>query len=161
MVDSNLTPTPNLTNRFTASCLGSLICYDLFAILVSCSSCVWCSWKTYLGWPYITNLKMRRLSPFFCYEKRISPFPLTSLLWTNKILLQYFTANRDRISIVENALNPPIQARYLRLHPWGWYGYISMRAEFYGCRAGKLWVASCLFKEGGDQTAHALWVSEL
>ena len=90
---------------------------------------------------------MRRLSPFFCYEKRISPFPLTSLLWTNKILLQYFTANRDRISIVENALNPPIQARYLRLHPWGWYGYISMRAEFYGCRAGKLWVANCLFKE--------------
>lgn len=90
---------------------------------------------------------MRRLSPFFCYEKRISPFPLTSLLWTNKILLQYFTANRDRISIVENALNPPIQARHLRLHPWGWYGYISMRAEFYGCRAGKLWVASCLFKE--------------
>ena len=40
MVDSNLTPTPNLTNRFTASRLGSLICYDLFAMLVSCSSCV-------------------------------------------------------------------------------------------------------------------------
>ena len=71
-------------------------------------------------------------------------------------MLQYFTANRDRISIVENALIPPIQARYLRLHPWGWYGYISMRAEFYGCRAGNLWVASCLFKEGGDQRAHAL-----
>ena len=50
--------------------------------------------------------------------------------------LQYFTANRDRISIVENVLSPPIQTRYLRLHPWGWHGYISMRAEFYGCRSG-------------------------
>ena len=57
---------------------------------------------------------MRRLSPFFCYEKRISPFPLTSLLWTNKILLQYFTANRDRISIVENYMYNMYSVTFLK-----------------------------------------------
>ena len=53
------------------------------------------------------------------------------------LLPQYFTANRDRVSLVDNILSPPIQTRHLRIHPWGWYGYIAMRVEFFGCRSGK------------------------
>ncbi|XP_027046414.1 uncharacterized protein LOC113674139 [Pocillopora damicornis] len=46
---------------------------------------------------------------------------------------KYFTGNRDRNSVVHNPLNPAIRCRYIRVHPWGWYRHISMRAEFYGC----------------------------
>ncbi|XP_015756081.1 PREDICTED: uncharacterized protein LOC107335265 [Acropora digitifera] len=48
---------------------------------------------------------------------------------------KYFTANRDRVSLVDNILSPPIQTRHLRIQPWGWYGYIAMRVEFFGCRS--------------------------
>lgn len=27
----------------------------------------------------------------------------------------------------------PIEARFIRLHPYAWYGHISMRMELYGC----------------------------
>ena len=89
-----------------------------------------------LWWPiYVINSVDNNKLP--CEEltdERMS-FPV----WKSScffFFFQYFTANRDRISIVENVLSPPIQTRYLRLHPWGWHGYISMRAEFYGCRSG-------------------------
>lgn len=50
---------------------------------------------------------------------------------------QLFQANRDQNSIVKNAINPPILARYVKLNPRGWYRHISMRVDYYGCVAGK------------------------
>ena len=44
-----------------------------------------------------------------------------------------FNGNKDRDSIVYHKLNPPIQARYIRLRPTAWYGHISLRMELYGC----------------------------
>ena len=49
---------------------------------------------------------------------------------------KYFQANRDQHSIVANVINPPIIARFCRIIPRGWYRHISMRVEFYGCKAG-------------------------
>ena len=34
-------------------------------------------------------------------------------------------------------LNPPIIARYVRIHPKAWVGHISLRVELYGCREGR------------------------
>jgi len=51
---------------------------------------------------------------------------------------QLFQANRDQNSIMKNAINPPILARYVKLNPRGWYRHISMRVEYYGCVAGEL-----------------------
>lgn len=50
---------------------------------------------------------------------------------------KYFQANRDRNTIVTHAINPPLLARYVRIHPRGWSSRICMRVELYGCRAGK------------------------
>ena len=52
-------------------------------------------------------------------------------------ILQYFQGNRDQHSLVRNVLNPPVIARFMRIIPRGWYRHISMRIEFYGCKAGK------------------------
>lgn len=53
-------------------------------------------------------------------------------------ILQYFQGNRDQHSLVCNVLNPPVIARFMRIIPRGWYRHISMRIEFYGCKAGKI-----------------------
>ena len=50
--------------------------------------------------------------------------------------LQYFSGNRDQNTVVLHRLFPRIRARYIRVHPWGWYRHISMRVEFFGCSAG-------------------------
>ena len=50
--------------------------------------------------------------------------------------LQVFEGNRDRSSVVSHVLDPPIVARFVRIHPEAWHGHISMRAEFYGCTEG-------------------------
>lgn len=42
-----------------------------------------------------------------------------------------FTGNSDRHTVVTHQLDAPIQARYIRIHPWTWYGHISMRMEIY------------------------------
>ncbi|XP_022796952.1 uncharacterized protein LOC111335334 [Stylophora pistillata] len=42
--------------------------------------------------------------------------------------------NRDRDSVVYHKLNPPINARYIRLRPTAWYRHISLRMELYGCQ---------------------------
>ena len=64
------------------------------------------------------------------------------LKWPNCIPLytyvQVFAANSDRYTVVKNVLYKPIITRYIRIHPESWYGHISMRTEFYGCRKGKL-----------------------
>ena len=44
----------------------------------------------------------------------------------------------------QHGFYPPIKAHYIRIHPWSWYGHISIRAEFYGCAEGMV-VLSCLF----------------
>ncbi|EDO48077.1 predicted protein, partial [Nematostella vectensis] len=49
---------------------------------------------------------------------------------------KYFTGNRDRSTAVSHVLYPPIRARYVRIHPWGWHAYIGLRAEFFGCHTG-------------------------
>ncbi|XP_068726462.1 lactadherin-like [Montipora capricornis] len=45
-----------------------------------------------------------------------------------------FRGNNDQNSIKINALSPPVYARYIRIHPTGWYRHISMRVEFFGCK---------------------------
>ena len=40
--------------------------------------------------------------------------------------------------MVVNTLDEPIIARYIRIHPVTWYGYISMRIELYGCFSGEI-----------------------
>ncbi|XP_031562905.1 uncharacterized protein LOC116298543 [Actinia tenebrosa] len=47
-----------------------------------------------------------------------------------------YGANSDRNSVVVTSINPPIYARYVRIHPVAFYGHISLRAEFYGCTSG-------------------------
>jgi hypothetical protein len=45
---------------------------------------------------------------------------------------EQFSGNTDTVTPVENLIEPPIKARYLRLHPTKWHSHISMRAEFKG-----------------------------
>ncbi|KAL9955596.1 hypothetical protein ACROYT_G036938 [Oculina patagonica] len=47
-----------------------------------------------------------------------------------------FPGNRDRNTPVGNILNPPIIARYIKIHPKTWSGFIALRVELYGCREG-------------------------
>ena len=47
-----------------------------------------------------------------------------------------FTANSDRYTVIKNVLKKPLITRYIRIHPESWYGHISMRTEFFGCRKG-------------------------
>lgn len=54
----------------------------------------------------------------------------------NHFLLQVFTANYDRYSVVKNNLDKPIITRYIRINPETWQSHISMRTEFYGCKKG-------------------------
>lgn len=51
-------------------------------------------------------------------------------------LFQYFTGNREQNTVVVHRFYPPIKARFVQVRPWGWYGHISMRVEFYGCVEG-------------------------
>ncbi|KAL9959225.1 hypothetical protein ACROYT_G036322 [Oculina patagonica] len=47
-----------------------------------------------------------------------------------------FSGNFDRYTVVRHDLDEAIITHYIRIHPETWYGHISMRAEFYGCRTG-------------------------
>ncbi|XP_078346319.1 LOW QUALITY PROTEIN: SCO-spondin-like [Oculina patagonica] len=47
-----------------------------------------------------------------------------------------FDGNTDRFSVVSHKLENPIIARYIRINPTGYYGRISLRADFYGCKSG-------------------------
>ncbi|NXA45809.1 FA8 factor, partial [Nothocercus julius] len=44
-----------------------------------------------------------------------------------------FQANRDHTGTVMNTLEPPLFARYVRIHPRRWHGHIALRTEFLGC----------------------------
>ncbi|XP_010158871.1 PREDICTED: coagulation factor VIII-like [Eurypyga helias] len=44
-----------------------------------------------------------------------------------------FKANQDHTSTVLNTLEPPLFARYVRIHPCQWHNHIALRIEFLGC----------------------------
>ena len=44
-----------------------------------------------------------------------------------------FVGNSDRNTVVENGLDVPIVARFVRLYPQTWYTSINLRWEVYGC----------------------------
>ncbi|XP_009700286.1 PREDICTED: coagulation factor VIII-like [Cariama cristata] len=44
-----------------------------------------------------------------------------------------FKANKDHTSTVMNTLEPPLFARYVRIHPRQWHNHIALRIEFLGC----------------------------
>ena len=44
-----------------------------------------------------------------------------------------FTGNTDRDTVVTNEFDSPVIARYFRLYPQTYYGYMCMRWELYGC----------------------------
>ncbi|XP_077165346.1 coagulation factor VIII [Paroedura picta] len=44
-----------------------------------------------------------------------------------------FQGNQDYFSPVVNLLDPPVFARYLRIHPLYWNKHIALRTEFLGC----------------------------
>ncbi|CAH3172634.1 unnamed protein product [Porites evermanni] len=76
------------------------------------------------------------------YDQWVTRYTITSsvdgthwAMYRDKSQDKYFQGNRDRNSIVTHAINPPILARYVRIHPRGWRSHISMRVELYGCRA--------------------------
>ena len=47
------------------------------------------------------------------------------------------TGNMDRNTAEGHILTQPIIARYIRIHPTEWYGYICMRVELFGCKEGE------------------------
>uniref|UniRef100_F6R1R0 F5/8 type C domain-containing protein n=1 Tax=Monodelphis domestica TaxID=13616 RepID=F6R1R0_MONDO len=44
-----------------------------------------------------------------------------------------FKGNRDHSSPVVNPVEPPLFARFLRIHPWSWANHIALRVEVLGC----------------------------
>ncbi|XP_022799083.1 lactadherin-like [Stylophora pistillata] len=53
-----------------------------------------------------------------------------------------FSGNTDDGTVVSHVLNPPITARYIRLHPVTWHNHISIRVDFYGCFPAHILVIS-------------------
>ena len=66
-------------------------------------------------------------------------------LLTGLFSLQLWTGNSDRHSVVYHQFLRTFLATYVRMHPRTWYGWISMRVEFYGCegKAGSHNVMHC------------------
>ena len=56
--------------------------------------------------------------------------------------MQIYQGNNDQNSLVINTLMEPIEAQFIRLHPYAWYGHISLRMELHGCslKPGKMQV---------------------
>ena len=59
--------------------------------------------------------------------------------------LQTFNGNYDSEDIVENSLDPPIAARFLRVLPGSLRSEPEMRLELYGCPLGRL--CTCMLAE--------------
>lgn len=62
------------------------------------------------------------------------------------IFAKEITGNRDRNTPHGHVLDQPIIARYIRIHPVAWYGYICMRVELFGCRKGIFIIAGFMIK---------------
>ena len=52
------------------------------------------------------------------------------------VLFKEFEGNNDRFSIVSHKLENPIIAHYIRINPLEYHVWISLRADFYGCKSG-------------------------
>ncbi|XP_078667407.1 lactadherin-like [Branchiostoma floridae x Branchiostoma belcheri] len=50
-----------------------------------------------------------------------------------------FTGNTDTKNPVTNLLDNPVDARYVRIYPQSWYGYMAMRVEILGCETELIW----------------------
>lgn len=50
---------------------------------------------------------------------------------------QQFQGNYDRYSVRTHAFRPALLARYVRINPRRWHGWMSMRLELYGGRWSK------------------------
>lgn len=48
-----------------------------------------------------------------------------------------FDGNSDRNTVVRHELKKAITTRFIRIQPITWNKWISLRAEFYGCKAGR------------------------
>ena len=65
-------------------------------------------------------------------------FVLLTVLFLACIVWQMFESNLNDNDVVTITLPYPIVTRYIRINPQRWERFISLRAEFYGCRFGKL-----------------------
>ena len=54
------------------------------------------------------------------------------------IFTQNFTGNIDNNGIVTNLLSDPVRAKFVKLIPLSWVGFISLRWDVIGCYDGKL-----------------------
>lgn len=63
----------------------------------------------------------------------------SAIVLTTKILLffQVLLGNMDKETVIGHILDPPVIARFIRLHPKEWRGHIAMRFDLYGCKHGK------------------------
>ena len=143
--------TANLLNdfkNFLMSCSWTKICY----VLVYFGKGNWLNGGLIHEWNvlsyYIIRWKLlyRRLSLISFnarYAQRKSFFAREGqfffTFFTFFFCFQYFTGNRDQNTVVQYRLFPRVIARYIRVHPWGWYKHISMRVEFYGCPEGNVY----------------------
>ncbi|XP_015762694.1 PREDICTED: lactadherin-like isoform X2 [Acropora digitifera] len=85
------------------------------------------------------------------YKLQYSNDGVTFLYYKEQGVVKEFTGNSDRDTVVENVLNPPIEAKFIRFQPTAWHGHISMRVELYGCPQ------SCLYAFDSQLTASSQW----
>lgn len=52
------------------------------------------------------------------------------------LFFKEITGNKDWKTKEGRILNPPVIARYVRIHPKAWSGHIALRVELYGCKEG-------------------------
>ena len=71
------------------------------------------------------------------------------------IFSQIFNGNTDRHSVVYHQFVRPFKAIYVRIYPRTWYGWISMRAELYGC-SGKNAIAPPILLVSWSWYAHGI-----
>jgi len=64
-----------------------------------------------------------------------------------------FESNLNDNDVVKLELPYPIVARYIRINPQRWQRFISLRAEFYGCRFGKLWAIAAALVTANSEVA--------
>lgn len=108
--------------KYSVFCNGVLINCEIRLFRCNCCRC----FSGFLLWLLLLLLRKK------------NGLHLSLKLTFNIFTLQYFTGNNDQNTIVQYRLFPRIIARYVRIHPWGWYRHICMRVEFYGCRQGLL-----------------------
>ena len=53
-------------------------------------------------------------------------------------IFKIFDGNTDQFTVVSHKLANPIICRYVRIHPTDYYGWTSLRADFYGCKSGEV-----------------------